>query len=225
MSEVAEPPGDPGHGTGRILAEDVHRLGDRGDDVGGLEDDDVGVGHKRDRASPLVGLTVENDGAGDRDSNAAARDDRVDLIQLQRRDGLLTAILTDRATVAGSGLLEGLVQAGRHDDGGGLLVGQESRDRVGDLGLLGDHDDLCRVVLKLFDHFVDDGLRTGRVLGGTDVVAGDRAHGTALLGTGDGVACASQDRGLCVHGGGAHVTPPSGSCWWSCRVRKRAGVP
>ena len=56
--------GDPGHGTGRILTEDVHRLGDRGDDVGGLEDDDVGVGHERDRASTLVGLSVENDGAG-----------------------------------------------------------------------------------------------------------------------------------------------------------------
>ena len=52
--------GDPGHGTGWVLTEDVHRLGDRGDDVGGLEDDDVGVGHERDRAATLVGLTVED---------------------------------------------------------------------------------------------------------------------------------------------------------------------
>ena len=48
--------GDPGHRTGRVLAEDVHRLGDRGYDVGGLEDDDVGVGHERDRAATVSAI-------------------------------------------------------------------------------------------------------------------------------------------------------------------------
>ena len=48
--------GDPGHGTGRVLSEDVHRLGDRGHDVGGLEDDDVGVGHERDRAATVSAI-------------------------------------------------------------------------------------------------------------------------------------------------------------------------
>ncbi len=47
------------------------------------------------------------------DSNAAARDDGVDLVQFQRR---WPAHLPthDCAAVAGGGLLEGLVQAGRH---------------------------------------------------------------------------------------------------------------
>ena len=76
--------GDPGHRAGGVLAEDLDGLGHRGDDVGGLEDDDVGVGHQRDRAAALAGLTVEDACAGQGDGDAAACDDGVALVQLQR---------------------------------------------------------------------------------------------------------------------------------------------
>ena len=48
--------GDPGHRAGGVLAEDLDGLGHRGDDVGGLEDDDVGVGYERDRAATVSAI-------------------------------------------------------------------------------------------------------------------------------------------------------------------------
>ena len=44
----------------KVLAQDVHGLGNGGHDRLALQDDDVGVGHQRDRAAPLVGLAVED---------------------------------------------------------------------------------------------------------------------------------------------------------------------
>ena len=36
---------EPGHRTGRVLAENIDGLRHRGDDVGGAQDDNVRVGH------------------------------------------------------------------------------------------------------------------------------------------------------------------------------------
>ena len=48
--------GEPGHRTGRVLAEDLDGLRHRGNNVGGAQDDDVGVGHERDRAATVSAI-------------------------------------------------------------------------------------------------------------------------------------------------------------------------
>src|SRR5262245_43956532 len=69
--------GGRGAGDQRVRAGGVEpgkRAGDVGFDLAGLDDDQVKVGHQGERAAPLTGAVVEDDGAGLGDRGGAAGD-------------------------------------------------------------------------------------------------------------------------------------------------------
>ena len=103
----------------------------------------MGVGDQGNRAASLIGFPVKNNRSRNRDTNTRAGDDRVDLIELQRRNSVLARVLADLSLVASGGLLELIIEAGGDNHGRSLRLGKELRDSVSNGLVIASFNHLC----------------------------------------------------------------------------------
>jgi hypothetical protein len=77
-----------------------YRVREVGDDLVGLDDADVHIGHQRECATPLAGTVVEDDCAGRRDADGACGDHRIELVNVNPSASRAPSASASPATIA-----------------------------------------------------------------------------------------------------------------------------
>ena len=114
--------------SGRDGSSSVERVGHVGDDLVGVDDADVEVGHQGDRATALAGAVVEHDRAGLGDAEPGAGDDGVEGVELGGGEAVVGARRpgTSRSRSGGTTTAGALGQRGADAGARGSAAAQRS---------------------------------------------------------------------------------------------------
>ena len=96
------------------------------------DDDQVSVGDEADSASTLVVGSVQNDGAGDGDSDSGAGDDHLNVVEFARLERVRVAIGGDGGAGLSAAVSDFGGQLGWNDDAG--CASEDFGDSVGEVG-------------------------------------------------------------------------------------------